>query len=324
MTKRILVTGGAGYVGSHACLVLAEAGFEPVVYDNLSHGHRGAVQWGPLVKGDVRDTARLAATLRDHRIEAVMHFAALTDVAESMTDPRAYYDNNVGGSLSVLAAMHEADVATLIFSSTCSIFANTNQPIAEDDPKEPISPYGASKMMVERCLSDYGAACGLRWTALRYFNAAGADAAGRIGENHDPETHLIPRLIDAALGRLDSVTIFGSDYPTADGTCVRDYVHVGDLAVAHVQALARLERGEPSTAFNLGSGRGHSVLEIIRSVERVTGRPVPHIVGPRRAGDPPILVAARGRACRDLDWTPHQSELDHLVATALAWRGTRR
>lgn len=320
MSRRILVTGGAGYVGSHACLLLAEAGYEPVVYDNLSRGFLHAVQWGPFIEGDIRDTDRLTAAMREYAIDAVIHFAGVAYVAESVAKPWFYYENNVVGSLSLTAAMRAADVDKLIFSSTCSVFSTVDSKISEKTEPRPINPYGASKLMVERCLADYHAAYGLKWIALRYFNAGGADPQGRIGENHDPEPHLIPRLIDAALGRIASVPVLGTDYPTPDGTCIRDYVHVVDLARAHVLALRHLERSGAGGAYNLGTGQGYSVLEVAKAVERISGRPVPLAFSDRRPGDPVTLVALADRAAQELSWNPTISDIDTIVGTALAWR----
>jgi UDP-arabinose 4-epimerase len=320
MLQSILVTGGAGYVGSHACKALAAAGCRPVVYDSLARGHRGAVKWGPLIEGDLHDRDRLVAALRAYRVEAVMHFAAFAYVGESVTCPEVYYRNNVGGTLSLLDAMREAGVGRIVFSSTCAVYGVPETlPIRETTSKAPLNPYGDTKLAVERALHWYGAAHGLRYAALRYFNAAGADADGDIGENHDPETHLIPLVLRAALGSGDKLQIFGTDYPTRDGTAIRDYIHVTDLADAHVRALDRLAGGGESMELNLGTGSGHSVREVIAAVERVTGRTVPRHEAPRRPGDPPELVADAGLAWSLLDWRPTHSDLDTIVRTALAW-----
>jgi UDP-glucose-4-epimerase GalE len=319
MSKAILVTGGAGYVGSHACKALAQAGYRPVVYDNLSRGHARAVRWGPLVEGDLHDRATLVAALRSHGIAAVMHFAALAYVGESVGDPELYYRNNVGGTLALLGAMREAGVATIVFSSTCAVYGVPDRvPIGETAAKAPLNPYGETKLAIERALHWYGQAYGLRYAALRYFNAAGADADGEIGEDHDPETHLIPRVLRAALGRGDPVEIYGTDYPTRDGTAIRDYIHVADLADAHVRALDYLARGE-SIALNLGTGQGVSVREVIAAVEGVAGRLVPRREAARRQGDPPELVADPSLAHARLGWRARHSDLDTIVATALAW-----
>ena len=317
----VLVTGGAGYIGSHACKALAKAGHVPVVYDNLVYGHREAVRWGPLVEGDIADRARLDAVIREYRPEAVMHFAAYAYVGESVADPGKYYRNNVAGSLALFEAMRDHGIGRLVFSSTCATYGLPQYtPMDERHPQRPINPYGASKLMVERMIGDFAGAHGLRAISLRYFNAAGADPDGEIGEDHSPETHLIPLALAAALGSIPQLTIFGEDYDTDDGTCVRDYVHVSDLADAHVLALAALDANEPGLrAYNLGNGRGHSVREVVRSVERVTGGKVPLTVGPRRDGDPPRLVSAAALATSELGWTPQYSSIDQVVATAYAW-----
>lgn len=320
MLQSILVTGGAGYVGSHACKALAEAGCRPVVYDSLSRGHRGAVKWGPLVEGDLHERDRLVAAMRAHRVEAVMHFAALAYVGESVSCPELYYRNNVVGTLSLLDAMREAGVATIVFSSTCAVYGIPETvPIRETTAKAPLSPYGETKLAIERALHWYGAAHGLRYAALRYFNAAGADPDGEIGENHDPETHLIPLVLRAALGTGEALRIFGTDYPTPDGTAIRDYIHVTDLADAHVRALRHLAAGGESIELNLGTGSGHSVREVIASVERATGSSVKPYEAPRRPGDPPALVADATLARERLGWRPRCSDLDTIVRTALAW-----
>lgn len=318
--KRVLVPGGAGYIGSHTCKALAAAGYEPVTLDNLVYGHRDAVRWGPLVQADLADRAGLERVLRDHRISAVVHFAAYAYVGESMADPGRYFHNNVTCSLNLLDAMHATGVRRLVFSSTCATYGIPDTvPITEDTPQRPVNPYGESKLMVERALHWHGVAHGLKSIALRYFNAAGADPAGELGERHDPETHLVPLAIDAALGLAPPLKVMGTDYDTPDGTAVRDYIHVTDLANAHVRALAYLERGGASAALNLGTGHGHSVREVIAMVERVTGLKVPRIDAPRRAGDPPVLVAAPGRAKALLGWQPSWSELETIVRTAAAW-----
>ena len=316
----VLVTGGAGYIGSHACKALAQAGHRPVVYDNLSRGWRDAVRWGPLEVGDVGDPAALDAAFARHRPDCVMHFAALAYVGESVVDPAAYYRTNLGGTLTLLDAMRRHGVPCLVFSSTCAIYGLPERvPMDEDTPQAPISPYGAAKQMVERVLADYAAAYGLRAIALRYFNAAGADPDGLIGERHEPESHAVPLAILAALGRRERFRVLGTDYPTPDGTAIRDYVHVDDLAAAHVTAADRLIAGGPGGAFNLGTGRGTSVLELLRAVERVAGRPVPVEFAPRRPGDAPVLVAAAGRVRTALGWRPAYDSIDAIVATAWRW-----
>jgi UDP-arabinose 4-epimerase len=324
MSRSILVTGGAGYVGSHACKALAAAGYTPIAYDNLTRGYGAAVRWGPLVEGDLADRDRLLAVLREHRAEAIMHFAAFAYVGESVSDPEGYYRNNLGGTLTLLSAMREAGVAVLVFSSTCAVYGVPDSvPIGENCPKAPLNPYGETKLAIERALHWYAGAYGLRYAALRYFNAAGCDPDGEIGEDHDPETHLIPRVLRAALDTGDPVDIYGTDYPTPDGTAIRDYIHVADLADAHVRALADLLAGGDSVALNLGTGHGASVREVIAAVERVAGRPVPRREAPRRAGDPPELVADPSRARTRLGWQPRCSDLETIVRTALAWE-TRR
>jgi UDP-arabinose 4-epimerase len=317
---KVLVTGGAGYVGSHACKQLRRAGFEPVTYDNLSTGHRDAVRWGPFAEGDTRDGARLDAVLGEHRPACVLHFAASAYVGESVADPARYYSNNVGGSLSLLDAMRRQGVGRIVFSSTCAVYGvPATLPIRESAPLAPVSPYGFTKLAVERALEDYGRAYGLGWIALRYFNAAGADPEGEIGERHEPETHAIPLAARAALGSGPAFRVYGDDYPTPDGTALRDYVHVQDLARAHAQAVRRLLDGGPSGACNLGTGVATSVLEVVRAVERATGRPVPLERAPRRAGDPPALYAAAERARAELGWTPEFASIDAIVASAAAW-----
>ena len=324
MGGTVLVTGGAGYVGAHGCKALAEAGYLPVVYDNLVYGHEEAVRWGPFERGDIADRERLDAVLAAHRPIAVMHFAAFAYVGESVTDPGKYYRNNVGGTLALMEAMVANGVDKMVFSSTCATYGEPSTvPITEDEPQQPINPYGKSKLVVEQMLADFEVAHGLRSVPLRYFNAAGASPDGEIGERHDPETHLIPLALDAAAGKGPALTVFGEDYPTADGTCIRDYIHVGDLADAHVRALDYLAGGGATRAFNLGTGSGVSVRQILDAVERVTGRPVPHQIGPRRPGDPPALVADPSRARLELGWQPRLSDIDTIIATAWAWHQRR-
>src|SRR5215471_194193 len=320
MGSTVLVTGGAGYIGSHTSKELARAGYNVVVYDNLYRGHRWAVRWGPLIEGDLHDQERLTRVLIEHRVEAVLHFAALIAVGESMQVPEVYFHNNVGGSLSLLNAMRKAGVRRIVFSSTAGIYGIPEQiPIEESCPAVPLNPYGDSKLMVEKILAWEGVCHGLNWVAPRYFNAAGGDADGETGEDHDPETHLIPNVLKAAqVG--DPCPVFGSDYPTPDGTCIRDYIHVTDLAEAHVKALAYLEGGGASIALNLGTGHGYSVREILNAAEKVVGRPIPVAHQPRRPGDPPLLVAAAGRAQQVLGWKPTRSSLDNILGTAWAWQ----
>jgi UDP-arabinose 4-epimerase len=316
-----LVTGGAGYVGSHVCKALAGQGHTPVVYDNLSRGHRRAVKWGPLEEGCLHDRPRLDAVLRRWKPDVVLHFAAFAYVAESIADPALYYRNNVVGTLDLLDAMRAAGVGRLVFSSTCATYGVASaRAIREDDPQNPINPYGATKLMIERILRDQGAAYGLNAIILRYFNAAGADPDLEIGEDHDPEPHAIPLAIYAAMGRTPAFRVLGTDYDTPDGSAVRDYVHVCDLAAAHLAAAARLLGGAAGVeAFNLGVGAGVSVLELVRAVERVSGRPLPVEPGPRRPGDPPRLVADSARAAAVLDWRPTQSGIDNLIGSAWRW-----
>jgi len=320
MSQAVLVTGGAGYIGSHACKALAGAGFQPVVFDNLSRGHREAVRWGPLVEGDLADRQRLCAALIEHKVEAVMHFAAYAYVGESVTDPALYYRNNLGGTLSLLEAMREAGIGEIVFSSTCATYGIPDGvPIREDAPQRPVNPYGETKLAIERALHWYAAAYGLRSVSLRYFNAAGADPEGEIGEHHEPETHLVPLVLQAALGQRPHIDIFGTDYPTPDGTAIRDYVHVCDLAIAHLRALERLRGGGGSAAVNLGTGQGHSVREVIAAAELASGRKVPARAAPRRPGDPPALVADPSLAGEILGWHPQHSDLDTIIRTSLAW-----
>ncbi|MFI5179247.1 MAG: UDP-glucose 4-epimerase GalE, partial [Vicinamibacterales bacterium] len=299
----MLVTGGAGYIGSHAAKALARAGYRVVVYDNLVAGHRGAVKYGELVEGDVADTREVTEVLRRHEIVAVMHFAAFLDVGESVRDPVRYYRNNVVGTLGVLEAMADAAVQYFVFSSTCATYGEPLEtPIAETHPQHPINSYGETKLAVERALPHFERAYGIHSAALRYFNASGADPDGELGEDHSPEIHVIPRAIEAATGG-PGLQVFGDDYPTPDGTCLRDYIHVSDLAAAHLRALDRLASGGASSAYNLGTGRPHSVREVIDAVQRVTKRTVPWTLAPRRPGDPAALFAAPGKAHAGLGWT---------------------
>jgi UDP-glucose-4-epimerase GalE len=321
--QTVLVTGGAGYIGSHAAKALSSAGHRVVVFDSLVAGHRDAVKYGEFVKGDILDTAAVRSTLETHRVDAVMHFAAFFDVGESVRAPAKYYRNNVVGTVSVLEAMAAQNVRTLVFSSTCATYGEpVETPITEAHPQRPINSYGESKLAVERALPHYERAYGIRAIALRYFNAAGADPDGELGEDHAPEIHIIPRALDAATGG-PGLQVFGDDYPTPDGTCLRDYVHVTDLADAHVRALEALARGETagkSDAYNLGTGQPQSVRDVIKAVERVTGRAVPWTLAPRRAGDPAILYAAADKARAALGWTPKFPSIDDIVRTAWTWR----
>lgn len=320
--RAVLVTGGAGYIGSHAAKALRQAGYHVVVFDNLGAGHRGAVKFGDFVQGDITDVAAVRDALRRFDIFAVMHFAAFLDVGESVREPVRYYRNNVGGALSVLEAMIAESVKFFVFSSTCATYGEPIEtPISETHPQNPINSYGESKLAVERALPHFERAYELRWVALRYFNAAGADPDGDIGEDHSPEIHLIPRAIVAATGGA-GLTVFGDDYPTPDGTCLRDYVHVTDLADAHVRALEAIVDTGKSGAYNLGTGHPHSVKAVIDTVERVTGKAVPWTLGPRRAGDPAVLYAAPQKAQTHLHWTPRYAALDVIVDTAWRWHRT--
>jgi len=321
---KILVTGGAGYIGSHACKALARAGHEPIAYDNMSTGHAWAVKWGPLERGDILDTQRLSAVMEHHRPGAVMHFAALAYVGESVLHPDRYYKTNVVGTLSLLNTMRDHRISKLIFSSTCASYGvPATLPIAETAPQSPVNPYGRSKRMAEQILQDYSSAHGLGVVALRYFNAAGADNDGDIGEEHMPETHLIPLVLQAAAGLREGVEVFGSDYPTPDGTCVRDYVHVSDLASAHVTALGACRLGS-FDAYNLGGGRGVSVAEIIEVAKLVTGREIRVRLSERREGDPPILVADSTRARDELGWRQEYPEIESMISTAWRWLREKR
>jgi UDP-glucose-4-epimerase GalE len=315
----ILVTGGAGYIGSHACRALAAAGYHPVVFDNFSTGHRGFVA-GSLTTGDLQDRAALTRAFSQHDIVAVMHFAASSLVGESVVDPRKYYANNVAGTLSLLDAMREAGCNRLVFSSTGAVYGNADsKALPESYPCAPINPYGASKWMIERILADYRSAYGLGAFCLRYFNASGADAAGGIGERRDNETHLIPRAMMALQGHVGDFAVFGDDYDTSDGTAVRDYIHVTDLAAAHLLALKLLMQGHCGGAFNLGTGAGYSVREILDAIAAETGREVPHVVKPRRLGDPTYLVADASAARETLKFVPAHSDLSTIIRTAWAW-----
>ncbi len=318
--KTILVTGGAGYVGSHCCKAFAKAGWKVVVFDNLFRGWRDMVKWGPLIEGDILDRSALDAAFAQVKPDVVAHFAALTYVGESVEDPGLYYRNNTFGAFNLLEAMRAAGVNKLIFSSTAATYGVPHQtPMPEDHPQLPINPYGWSKLFVERMMADYAAAYDLRYAALRYFNAAGADADGEVGERHEPETHVIPLAARGALRDDYVFTIFGDDFDTRDGTCVRDYIHVSDLGRAHAAAADYLLDGGAATAFNLGTGHGTTVKEIADAIEKVSGRPLPRRIGPRRAGDPPVLVASNARAKAILGWEPRQSSIDEIVQSAWDW-----
>src|SRR5665213_924572 len=321
MTGRsILVTGGAGYIGSHCCKALSEAGYVPVCFDNFSSGHRQFVKWGPLVEGDLHDAERLVDALKINNISAVMHFAVFSAVGESVADPQKYYTNNVAGTLSLLRSMRQAGCLNLVFSSTGAVYGDAVEAlIRESAPKVPVNPYGASKLMIETMLSDYRRAYGLNSVCLRYFNASGADFSTDIGELREPETHLIPRALMALQGHVADFAIFGTDYPTPDGTPIRDYIHVLDLAKAHLLALELLSSGHPGGAYNLGTGTGFSVREILRAITTETGRSVPAIVKPRRPGAPSVLVADPSAAREALKFHPVHSDIATIIKTAWAW-----
>ncbi|MCX8279138.1 UDP-glucose 4-epimerase GalE [Phyllobacterium sp. 0TCS1.6C] len=320
--RRVLVTGGAGYIGSHTAKLLHANGVEPIVFDNLATGNRSSVRWGPFVHGDILDTSSLARTLTQYKPDAVVHFAASAYVGESVEDPAKYYRNNVAGTLSLLDACRHADVDKVIFSSSCATYGVPDVlPITENTPQRPINPYGRTKLIAEQILQDYAAAYFLKYVALRYFNACGADPEGELGEWHEPETHLIPRALLAAGGSIERLSVFGDDYATEDGTCIRDYVHVTDLARAHVQALDHLIGGGQNLCVNLGTGRGSSVGEIIETIGRVTKREVPVEMHPRRAGDPPALYADPSFARSTLGFSPEYSDMETIVRTAAPFFG---
>lgn len=323
---KVLVTGGAGYIGSHAVRALRATGHEPIVFDNLSRGHREAVLEATLLEGDLLSQDAIDQVFKSHDIGAVMHFAALAYVGESVGHPDLYYRNNVVGTMNLLDAMHKGRVDKLIFSSTCATYGEPVQvPMDEGHPQNPVNPYGRSKLMVERILGDYQAAFGMHFVTLRYFNAAGCSLDGRTGEDHEPETHLIPRVLMSITGEIPEVTILGTDWETPDGTCVRDYIHVEDLAAAHVLALDYLSQGGTTAAWNLGTGQGHSVREVIACAERVSGQRVPVIEGARRKGDPAQLVASASKVRRELGWEARHQDLETIVASAWRWmeRGGR-
>jgi len=311
--KNILVTGGAGYIGSHACKALAKAGYTPITYDNLVYGHESVVKWGPFEQGDILDRNRLDEVIKQYQPTAIMHFAAYAYVGESVDHPGKYYRNNVTGSLTLLETMRDHNIQNFIFSSTCATYGEPEQiPMTEAHKQAPINPY-------EQMLSDFDVAHNLKSVSLRYFNAAGADPEGETGEDHDPETHLIPLVLDAAADKRPSITIFGDDYDTPDGTCIRDYIHVTDLADAHVKALTYLEQGGQTTAYNLGNGKGFSVKEVIETAKKITGKDIPVIIGKRRPGDPPSLVGDAARIRKELNWSPEYAELETIIETAWQW-----
>ncbi|MBB4235417.1 UDP-glucose 4-epimerase GalE [Rhizobium esperanzae] len=317
MPRYILVTGGAGFIGSHICKALARAGMVPVTYDNLSTGHADSVRWGPLIRAELADAATLRRTLAEFSPDCVIHCGANAYVGESVEMPRKYYRNNVVGSLTLLEACLDQDIGRIVFSSSCATYGiPASLPIREESPQLPVNPYGRTKLIFEMALEDFAAAYGIRFAALRYFNAAGADPEGELAERHQPETHLIPRALLAAAGRLERLDVFGTDYPTEDGTCVRDYIHVSDLAQAHLAAVNHLMEDGGSLSVNLGSGRGTSVREVLEAIHRATGHEVPVRYRPRRAGDPPILFADIARAKAELGFTPVLSDIDTIIRTA--------
>ena len=316
----ILVTGGAGYIGAHANKELNLAGYETVVLDNMSYGHEDFLKWGEYENVDLDDLKSLRNVFSKYKIDAVMHFAAFTYVGESVEDPQKYYLNNLRNTLNLLQVMNEFEVKKLVFSSTCATYGNPMEiPLTDSHPQNPINPYGKGKLMVEKILEDYNSAYNLRYVSLRYFNAAGADPEGDVGERHHPETHLIPLILDAASGKREDIKIFGTDYPTHDGTCIRDYIHVTDLADAHIKSLKYLENGKKSEIFNLGNGNGFSVKEVIENARKVTGRKIKATETDRRPGDPPILVGSSKKARKILKWQPKYDELTQIIKTAWEW-----
>jgi len=321
----VLVTGGAGYIGSQTCKALASENYFPVTYDNLEYGHRWAVKWGPLEYGDIADRVRLSEVIRKYRPEGVIHFAAYAYVGESVEYPAKYYRNNVAGTLTLLESMREYGIDKIVFSSSCATYGIPGEvPITETTAREPINPYGWSKLMIERMLADFEPAYGIRHIILRYFNAAGADLEGDIGEVHTPETHLIPRLFSATNQGCPPITVYGDDYDTYDGTCIRDYIHVTDLADAHICALEYLNGHNKSEAINLGKGEGYSIKEVIKTTESIIGREIPFIIGHRRQGDPPLLIAAVDKAKQLLGWKAKGSNLENIIQTAWNWHNSRR
>ncbi len=320
VSKSILVTGGAGYIGSHCCKALALAGYEPITYDSLERGHAWAVKWGPLEQGDILDRNRMDEVLQKHKPEAVMHFAAYAYVEESVKYPDKYYKNNVEGSLNLLEATRANGISKFIFSSSCAVYGlPRDSSITEGHPVKPINPYGKYKLEVEKLLQDHSKAHGLTYISLRYSNAAGADPDGEIGESHEPETHLIPLILDTAINKQEYISIFGTDYDTPDGTCIRDYIHVCDLADGHVKGLQYLEKEKKSNIVNLGSGRGYSVNEIISTTREITNMEINGTIVDRRPGDPPKLVANIEYAKKVLNWEPQHSRIENIIETAWKW-----
>jgi len=319
----VLVTGGAGYIGSHCCKALSQRGFNPITIDNLVYGHKHFVKWGEFFKGDVGNAAHLKKCFSRYKIEALMHFAAYAYVGESVENPLKYYENNVRNTLELLRTALENDVKYIVFSSTCATYGEPQRiPIDEDHPLSPINPYGRTKRMIEEILTDYQAAFGLNYMSLRYFNAAGADPDAEVGEDHHPETHLIPMVLDVAAGKRPAIKVFGTDYQTPDGTCIRDYIHVTDLAQAHLLALERLLDGAGSNVYNLGNGQGFSVLEVIERARKITGKAIVAETADRRPGDPPVLIASNKKVVKELGWKPQYADLDDIVGTAWKWHQT--
>jgi UDP-glucose-4-epimerase GalE len=318
--KSVLVTGGAGYIGAHACKALSQAGYTPITYDNFVYGHPEAVRWGPLEKGDIADRKQLEMVMQKYNPIAVMHFAAYAYVGESVENPAKYYRNNAAGTLSLLESMRNCNIDKIIFSSTCATYGMPEQiPIYESHPQNPINPYGRSKIIIEWALQDFAAAYDLKFVSLRYFNAAGADPDGEIGEDHDPETHLIPLVLAVALGRRNQLEIFGTDYATPDGTCIRDYIHVSDLADAHLLALEYLKGGGQSDVYNLGNGNGFSVKEVVAAAMKITGCDIPCLEVDRRPGDPAVLIGSSDKIRDVLGWQPRYNNLDTIITTAWQW-----
>ena len=321
---KILVTGGAGYIGSHVCKELAKLNYKPVVYDNLSSGHKEFVKWGKLIEGDILDSAKLCQTIVDENIEAVIHLASVIEIAESIKNPAKYYRNNVIGTLILLEAMRDAKISNIVFSSSAAVYGMANNfPLEENSPKNPISSYGDSKLICELMLERFYNAYGIKSAILRYFNAAGADKGGEIGEDHRPETHLIPLVLDVALGKKEFIKVFGNDYATKDGSCVRDYIHVSDLAKAHVLALEKIISTKSSFAVNLGAGKGTSIMEVIEAAQKITSHPIPVKIENRRLGDPAILMSDNRLACCLLGWQPQRSDIGTIISDAWNWHKKR-
>jgi len=320
MSKNVLVTGGAGFIGSHTCKLLANSGYTPIVYDNLSRGNEWSVKWGNLIKGDISDKNKLMDVFRKYKPLAVIHFAGYAYVGESVISPYLYYENNVVGTASLLEAMRLENITNLVFSSTCATYGIPKSvPIKEDHPQNPVNPYGRTKLIIEKMLYDYNISCNLNYVALRYFNAAGADPEGEIGEVHNPETHLIPIILDVALGKRDAIEIYGSDYETEDGTCVRDYIHVNDLSITHISAIEYLLRGEDSICLNLGTGEGYSVRQVVEISENITGKKIPTKLTNRRIGDPPILISASNLISSKLGFSNNFLPLEKQIEDSWKW-----